>query len=352
MSKALLFAAVTATLAASTAANAAGPIHHIDIGNWHGGSYTDDKTGEFSHCVVNAYYNSGITFFVAVSNNYSWRLGFSHKDWKLNIGQNVPIDLTFDGSVPYRLYATATQYNLILVEMPTTTDIIKRFRAAQIMTAFANGVVYRFVLTNTTIVLPALVQCVHDNMEVSSPTNALNAPPVPQQPGVVSSVPDSSSSPDLRDEALELATNFILGANIANAKVVGRGDTPVTYASFGADWKGSGVAGSVKIVTGNPSMKGVDVAASIVAGDAQVCQGKFASGRSSELINSDVVFRGFSSCSDTSGEITAEYFIVPRKKGRFVVFSILTNASTPNSSVNTQPERVNEFEKAALIATQ
>jgi hypothetical protein len=36
-------------------------------------------------------------------------------------------------------------------------------------------------------------------------------------------------------------------------------------------------------------------------GDANDCKGKFASGRTSELVDSDVVFRGFSSCDDTDG---------------------------------------------------
>ena len=43
-------------------------------------------------------------------------------------------------------------------------------------------------------------------------------------------------------------------------------------------------------------MKGIDVTAAIVAGDAKDCGGKFASGRMSELVDSEVVFRGFSSC--------------------------------------------------------
>jgi hypothetical protein len=35
--------------------------------------------------------------------------------------------------------------------------------------------------------------------------------------------------------------------------------------------------------------------------DSQDCKGKFASGRTSELVDSDVVFRGFSSCGDSDG---------------------------------------------------
>jgi hypothetical protein len=50
------------------------------------------------------------------------------------------------------------------------------------------------------------------------------------------------------------------------------------------------------IVPPQEGVKALDVASPVVANDAKDCQGKFASGRTSELVESDVVFRGFSSC--------------------------------------------------------
>src|SRR5881392_2980881 len=35
---------------ASTTFNARGPYSCINVGNWHGGAYTNDKNGSFSHC--------------------------------------------------------------------------------------------------------------------------------------------------------------------------------------------------------------------------------------------------------------------------------------------------------------
>jgi hypothetical protein len=46
---------------------------------------------------------------------------------------------------------------------------------------------------------------------------------------------------------------------------------------------------------------------------SQDCKGKFASGRTSELVDSDVVFRG-SSCGDSDGSRFSQYFIVSRTK--------------------------------------
>ncbi|MGD1038204.1 MAG: hypothetical protein ABR878_13715 [Roseiarcus sp.] len=326
----------------------AGPLIRVDVGNWHGGSYTFDATGQFSHCAISASYTSGIIFFVAVSNDYTWRLGFSHPTWNLNIGSNIPVDLTFDGKGPYHLYARAQAPNFVVIEMPTTSEVVKRFRGAYQMTAFAIGQVYPLNLTDTSVALPALVDCVR---------HYVGAPPVQ----AVTNVPPASSSPppgptaapepaaDLHEEAVELATNFLLGAKLDDPKVVSKSATPVAYASFGADWRASQALGSVKIVTG-AGLKGLDVASAVVASDASACKGKFASARTSDMVDSDVIFRGFSSCEDSAGTRFVEYFIVPRKQGGFVLFSIAAIPGAASSSSEIDQTRINLFERAALTS--
>jgi hypothetical protein len=75
------------------------------------------------------------------------------------------------------------------------------------------------------------------------------------------------------------------------------------------------------------------------------------------LIDSEVVFRGFSSCEDSDGARTGQFFVVPRKAGGFVIFAVVETAATmPNSGLPTQgfkaEDHLPEFQKAALTATQ
>jgi hypothetical protein len=79
----------------------------------------------------------------------------------------------------------------------------------------------------------------------------------------------------------------------------------------------SEAAGFVRIVPPMDRVTGLDVASAVVATDAKDCKGKFASGRTSELVDSDVVFRGFSSCEDSGAARLSQYFIVSRTKGGF-----------------------------------
>jgi hypothetical protein len=93
-----------------------------------------------------------------------------------------------------------------------------------------------------------------------------------------------------------------------------------------------------------------NVAAAVVATDARDCKGKFASGRMSELVDSDVIFRGFASCEDSDGARVAQYFIVPREKGGFVMFSVVANTKVDQARELTKDERLTDFRKAAGTA--
>ena len=72
--------------------------------------------------------------------------------------------------------------------MPATSDLVRRFRAATQMSAFANGQIFQFTLTNTSQVLPALVECVKVNTGMATaravvPKNP-SPPAVPPTPVV------------------------------------------------------------------------------------------------------------------------------------------------------------------------
>lgn len=100
------------------------------------------------------------------------------------------------------------------------------------------------------------------------------------------------------------------------------------------------------------NVSGLDIAAAIVGNDAKECKGKFASARNSELLDSEVVFRGMSSCEDSEHSAIAEYFIFPRKAGGFIMFSVLTPTNiSGQQKQGPEREEVNAgFRKAAYVS--
>jgi len=290
----------------------------------------------------------------------SWGLGFANNAWKLAPGQMFEMALTFDGRAPFNVQGSAVNQTLVKVPMPSNSSLVVQFRKASMMTVFTQGQLFEFKLDQTAQLLPTLANCaavVNKNglagagdFNVRSPATSAQrpAPPVPVASSLVDN-PPPPSSPELQIEAIELASNFILKTSLQNPKVLSRSETPTELASYGAAWKSDEAAGSVRIIPAQGETKGIDVAAAVVAADAKECKGKFISGRNSELVDSDVVFRGVATCEDSAGTRVAQYFIVPRKKGGFVMFSVLSAMKTEQEKAIAKEERLVDFRKAALV---
>jgi hypothetical protein len=342
-------------------AQARGPYGSIHVGNWNGGAFTDDSNGDFTACIALASYKSGITVYVIVGANMTWRLGFSSESWKLDTGQTFPIILTFDGQQPFNVTATATGSNGVAVDMPDNSTLIAQFRKSKTMSAFAQGQLFQFAMTGTSVLLPTLVNCVTKvkqggianagdfSVKLAPKEAAPASASAPPSGGSLKAETAPGSSPGLQIEAMELASNFILKTSLRNPKLLARSETPVSLVANGAAWRSDEAFGFVRIVPPQEGMKGLDVASAVVANDAKDCKGKFASGRTSELVDSDVVFRGFSSCDDTDGARFSQYFIVSRNKGGFVLFSVVSNMKTEEAKTVTKEEKLVDFKKAALV---
>jgi hypothetical protein len=348
-------AVLLGVFAAVSSAEARGPYGAISVGNWKGGAFTNDQTGEFSHCGATAVYQSGIIFLVMIDGAPSWSLGFAHDNWTLSGGKPFPIALTFDGQAPVNVQGLAIGNKLVRVPMPDNSSLIHQFRKAKSMTAYAQGQLFQFNLDQTSQLLPTLANCVARVKQYGIANAGDFSLPVASKQAAASPSggslrPGPQAGPaDIQIEAVELASNFILKTSLRNPQVLSRSETPAAIAASGAAWRSDEAAGFVRIIPPREGMKGIDVTAAVVAGDAKDCGGKFASGRMSELVDSDVVFRGFSSCEDSAGARISQYFLVSRKKGGFVLFSVVSNMKSEEARTVAKDERLADFRKAAWV---
>ncbi|MDP1585269.1 MAG: hypothetical protein Q8M18_17765 [Bradyrhizobium sp.] len=353
--------AIALLILSATSVTARGPYGSVRIGGWSGGAFTNDQTGAFTGCIASAPYRSGITVFVMVSANVSWNLGFSHSSWSLRPGTAFPIVLTFDGRAPFNVNGRVLSAQSVSVDMPDTSDLIRQFRASKTMSAFAEGNLFQFNLDKTGILLPALVNCVvtvnRDGIAGAKDFVLPQRPPAvaahsapPPQTGSSLTPGSGPSTPELQLEAMEFASNFILKASLNNPRVLSRAETPPTLVNNGAAWRSDDAIGFVRIIPAQGGLKGLDVASAIVGNDAKDCKGKFASARNSELVDSEVVFRGMSSCEDSERARISQYFILPRKKGGFVLFSVVSNLRAEEARNPLREDKNKDFRKAALVA--
>lgn len=144
----------------SLPAGAAGPFGKIVVGNWSGGTFTNDATGAFSHCAVSARYRSGVTMLTSVTAQFTWLLGFSKPDWTLRTGETLKLRLVFDRSSTIDVVANIKSPTLVTIAMPAQSALINAFRQGRFLELIANDARYTFALTSTGEMLPALVECV------------------------------------------------------------------------------------------------------------------------------------------------------------------------------------------------
>jgi hypothetical protein len=346
-----------AALFLATGAEAKGPYGHIKIGLWAGGAYTNDTTNTFSHCAAGASYVSGIYFMVSMDASESWTLAFAHESWHLQVGEAFPIDLTFDGQAPTHVFGRALTGTLVQVPMPAASALMAQFRKASMMSALAKGQLFQFKLDGTAQLIPTLANCVA-SVKAKGVTNVgdFTIAPAPRPVGGTPSAAGShradvadGTQAELQIEAIELASNFIIKTALQNPRVLSRAETPAALASASAAWQSDEASGFVRIIPTQPGTKGLDVTAAVIASDAKECKGKFASARKSELVDSDVVFEGMMSCEDSDGARLAHYFLVPRGKGGFVIFAVVSNMKNALAQKVTKDEKLVDFRKAALV---
>jgi S1-C subfamily serine protease len=209
-------------------ANARGPYGSITVGNWKGGAFTNDANGEFASCSAFAPYKSGITVYVIVGANMTWRLGFSNESWKLSPGQNLPIILTFDGQQPFNVSAAVIGANLVAVPMPDNSSLINQFRKSKTMSAFTQGQLFQFDMNGTAALLPVLVNCVTKtkNLGVANVGDFTVVLPIkPAVRSVVATATAPSSPPVARSDNTtnQTGTGFVVsteGHVVTNQHVV------------------------------------------------------------------------------------------------------------------------------------
>lgn len=163
------FARIAAIVAVASvlwgnSANAAGPIRAFQAGLWTGGAYTDDRTGDFTHCSAGVAYDSGINMFILVTGDHRWWLGFINPRWSFVPNAKMPVELRFDGGPRLAMTATVPSRLIVLVPLPSDPRLIDRLGRSAELVLVAEGRSFFFQLSGTPAVTAELKTCVQKSL--------------------------------------------------------------------------------------------------------------------------------------------------------------------------------------------
>jgi hypothetical protein len=166
---------------AASAASAA-EIAKIQVNNWRGGAFTNDKTGAFSHCAASANYKSGITLLFSVSADRTWSMGFSSPSWEFTPGTRYPVEYWVDEGQRLKGTALAKTPKLAQVFLPANDSLFAAFRQGQMLRVAAEKQTLVFRLTDTSELLTTLLKCANDHQNRRAVPNPFGSGTPPAQP--------------------------------------------------------------------------------------------------------------------------------------------------------------------------
>jgi hypothetical protein len=326
--------AIAAAIISPSPATYAAEFRHQNWGQWSGGAYNNDQTRQFSHCAAGVPYRSGVFMMVSINRLFVWSLGFADPEWNLTPGQGISVDISFDGGPAWNGMATALRKDLVSIPMDVNSALISAFRGSTRMIAQAQGQTFVFNLDGTSRLMPGLVQCVQTELAVErgEPPPALAKTPTPIKPAPLRPSAPQQPSADLELAATRIASNLLLQAQLPNARLLSKAETPEAIQRLGVAWKSDAGMGAVELLAPTAARDPQQLASQLITADAAACKGDFASGRSSELIDNTVVAKAFTGCKTSSGSAAFRYFILHNEGSGYVVFALTAGNTEQQSS--------------------
>lgn len=276
-------------------------LYSTRIAGWTTGAYSDDETGEFSHCATSIPYKSGISLFFFIGSDFHWFMAFYNPAWKLSQGTSYPVTYSIDTGQPISAQAKVLDTSLVGVNLLNSDELFAAFRRGHILTVRAAGDEFFFHLANSSKALAETLVCA-SRYAAKRSTNPFLATAPPVEESTI------YSDPALKAEALTLTANLLANAGVTGFQLIS--DVPEDVSFFHAMWVAPNLIGGVTVI---PRGKPDDIQATITASIAKNCKGRFASAKLPVSTASSSVN---TICEGADGKTqTASFVFLTRQKG-------------------------------------
>ena len=115
-------------LCASAAVAKAAIIEEFNVMGWIVGAYSDNRTGQFTHCATSIPYRSGTTLFFHLGSNYMWSMGLHNPQWRNTPGSSVDLIYYIDNGPQTRVRALVTTLGLVNIPLADSRGLFEAFK--------------------------------------------------------------------------------------------------------------------------------------------------------------------------------------------------------------------------------
>jgi hypothetical protein len=127
----------------------AGVLEESKIENWIVGAYSDNQSGQFSHCAISAPYLNGASLFFHINKSYRWTMGFGNTAWRLRVGRRFALTYAIDNDPRTTATAIVSDKSMIRVTLQDTKRLFERFQSGHRLFVQVGGESFGFKLTHS-----------------------------------------------------------------------------------------------------------------------------------------------------------------------------------------------------------
>jgi len=296
-------------------------IRTVEIGSWLGGAYTNDRSGEFTHCAASASYKSGIIVTFSISRGLLWSMSFSNKAWRLNRNSSFEIAFTIDDMTPIFAQARAIDYDAIIVRLEDSAELFRRFQQGQMLKVATAKTLFRFNLTDTARLLPVLLSCAQNRGAPAVADATTN--PFSKKDTAPAKKAEGQADPTTLAEANVFAANLLSSAGV-KFTLLGPKESPDIKGH--ARWFDGTTFGSLSLFPSATPEEIKGLGAFLIGRDAGQCKGSYLSGAIPDQ-GAGNLSRVFTTCQSGEKATTVYYLALPRKTGGAYVISTISIGS-------------------------
>ncbi len=211
-------------------------IETINVGNWFGGAYTDDKTGSFLSCVVGTTFANKTMLNIYLYASGVIGIGISQDDAKFPTGIAINGNIKVDDRY-FNVFSTQTSDpTAFYIVYDASNPLFEALRKGRLLTITSDVGVYYYDLSDTANALARVKSCVQKHTNTQSNVESLTSPnasalkSTPNDPSIDNSTVDRRDGRKEESRHLEhSASNEIRGdGSIEDLTCSGYGFKPGT----------------------------------------------------------------------------------------------------------------------------